>query len=237
MGGVAAVGLLLMRAERAEEYQKRADAYAQAQAAAMRAAAQEPEVPPDLDPHNYVNPPAKEGPPTDLGPDREPEKDGKWTILFRSDEPAYWDTTGNADHYAVPLRKAPAGTAFLRMRWIGGGGVMILPVTTAQLKLAPTDEGGATFWNGTNAIEHGARHLGVAESVEGRVAITTDAHGATAGTGFGHKRGVEGAGQRYTWGGEEVQKPIIEIAVTDQPLTADEENLLVGRIIIDPNDR
>jgi hypothetical protein len=235
LGGVGIVGLLLMRAERLDEADRTREAREQAQAAATFAPDAPPVETPVWDPCPVPLPPAAEGPPADLGPDREPDKDGKWTILFRSADPAYWDTTGNARHYAVPVRKAPAGTCFLRLKHLGLNDVRIIPITAAQIKLSPSDEGGTGQWNGTNALEQGARHLGIPEGGEGLVGITVEALGATPGSGFGHKRNKEGMGQRYIWRGEEILDNVLEIAVTDQPLTEDEKRTVVGADPIEPD--
>src|SRR5206468_940802 len=104
-----------------------AAAQVEAEAAAAEAA----------DPFPNPNPPASEEYPTDLGPERQPERQGNWTILFRSDDPGYWDTPGNAANYAIPLFRAPAGTRFLRLKRMDTGEAIIVAVATGQMRIVP----------------------------------------------------------------------------------------------------
>src|SRR5207245_1466822 len=120
------------------------------------------------------------------------------------------------------------------------GEAMIVAVTTGQLKAPlkygpgqpvapgqPILPGQPVSWNGTNAFDNGARHLGIPDGSVAVVAILTDDFGSVSGSGFGHKSNVEGAGQRYAWRGQEIAKTMFEIAVTADNLTDDEKKLLV----------
>jgi type II secretory pathway pseudopilin PulG len=222
VAGAGAVGFFFLRTRAVQEERVAVMMEAQARAAAAARAA---------DPLARPNPPAADGPPADLGPGREPERDGHWAVLFRSDDPAYWDTTGNAAHYAVPLQRAPAGVRFLRLKRTDTGEAMIVAVTDDELKSRPGAGRRRAMWNGTNEIENGARHLGISLVIGGEglpnIAILAEGDGGTSGSGFGHKRNVAGAGQRYVWIGQEIAKTVFEVAVTDQPLSEDEQKLLV----------
>ncbi|HTK78708.1 MAG TPA: hypothetical protein VL371_25850 [Gemmataceae bacterium] len=244
LGGTAAVGLYFMRFEAvSQERALAAQAQAQANAAAAQFAAVVPDVAEAPDPYPMPNPPASEEYPPDLGPERQPERQGNWTILFRSDDPGYWDTPGNAANYAIPLFRAPAGIRYVRLKRMDTGEALIIPVTAGRLRSTPTLGSGlppgappavaapTSPWVGTNAVESGARHLGVIDlAFVGPwpgVAIETGDSGGT-GSGFGHKRNAEGAGQRYAWKGQEIAKTVFEIAVTAAQLADDEKGLLVN---------
>src|SRR5438132_8635721 len=112
LGGAAAVGLFFFRFQAVQ--QERDVAAAQANAAVQFGAAVTDVADAAPDPFPMPNPPASEEFPTDLGAEREPERQGNWTILFRSDDPGYWDTPGNAGNYAIPVYRAPAGVRYLR---------------------------------------------------------------------------------------------------------------------------
>jgi len=266
LGGAAAVGLYFMRADVMAQERAAVQAQAQAQAnlaqAQIAAAQAEAEIvaAQAADPFPNPNPAATEDYPADLGPEREPERQGNWTILFRSDDPGYWDTPGNAANYAIPLFRAPAGVRFLRLKRTDNGEAIVVPVTTAQMKSPPRigisnmpgggaligapggaggpppglDVGGVlpSRWNGTNFVEFGARHLGIVDDTippgVTTVSVQVSDFGAPGGSGFGHKRPAQGgAGQRYTWKGQEMAKTVFEIAVTAGELTDDEKKLLV----------
>jgi type II secretory pathway pseudopilin PulG len=221
--GGAGAGLFFLRTRAVQE--ERVAVMAQAEARAAADAVQAADAFPE------PNPPARDGPPADLGPDREPERDGHWTVLFRSDDPAYWDTTGNAAHYAVPLRRAPAGVRFLRLKRMDTGEALIVRVASEQLAAGPV-AGEPGRWNGTNAVQNGARHLGAVHyprlpAGTGAVVVLSDDLGPAAGSGFGHKHDATGAGQRYAWRGQEIAKTAFEVAVTAGDLTDEEKKLLV----------
>jgi hypothetical protein len=248
LGGTAAVGLFFMRADVVRQERDaavQAQAIAQANLVAVQAETAAPPQAPDAFP--MPNAPASENFPTDLGPEREPEHQGNWTILFRSDDPGYWDTPGNAANYAIPLFRAPVGIRFLRLKRMDTGDALIVPVTAVRMRSPPKVDSGPpggppvipptfAFWMGMNVVENGALHLGVIDPgepvVRRGVAIDTDESGGSGGSGFGHKRDTEGAGQRYAWKGQEIAKAVFEIAVTAAELADDEKPLLVNR---DPN--
>jgi hypothetical protein len=251
LGGTAAVGLYFMRfeavgQERALAVQAQAQAAAAAQVAVAQAQA-DAAAAEAADPFPNPNPAATEDYPADLGPERQPERQGDWTILFRSDDPAYWDTPGSAAHYAIPLFRTPPGIRFLRLKRMDNGEAVIVPVAPRQMKSlsrigsalpgggppgAGGDVGGMSSspWNGANYVEHGARHLGVVNlgnpNTATTVSVELEAFGAQPGSGFGHKRPDQNFGQRYCWKGQEIAKTVFEIAVTAGELTEDEKKLL-----------
>ncbi|MDB5308871.1 MAG: hypothetical protein JWO38_3073 [Gemmataceae bacterium] len=89
-------------------------------------------------------------------------------------------------------------------------------------------------WNGTNANESNARHLGIydtalASTKNGLIAIyTLRAVADYGGWGFGHRMILDDA-QGYAWNGEPVEKMVFEIAVKSTPLTAEESKRLLKK--------
>lgn len=239
LGLVAAglVGVFFLRFEAQSQALNAEEAAAQASLALalQNVAVQDLPDNPNAGPLIEFNPPATEGTPTDLGPEREPLKQGIWTLLFVGDDAAYWDTTGNEEHYAAPVSRAPAGTRYLKLKRMDTDETIIVDMTKDQLRRGAPAEDLSVRWNGTNKAEYGGRHLGVIQGPrlpfmtnQGQVSVMNDGFDAFAGSGFGHKHHVDGAGQRYAWRGQEIPKTAFEIAVTDQDLSEDEQKLLVG---------
>jgi hypothetical protein len=108
--------------------------------------------------------PAAGGPDPGPGPDAIVAEPGTWTVLFRADDPAVWDSDSPGKQFAIPLRKAPATVHYLRLRRMDTSAALILPVKRAQLG---TDEIPGPrqkhVWNGTAKLEWSGRHLGIVQ--------------------------------------------------------------------------
>ena len=231
LGGLAVLGFLFFRVSVTREAAEvaRVEAIAERDLAAAHAAAAKAM---QVDATKPVDRAA--APPAVPGPDREPEKDGKWIVLFRSDDPVQWDTVGNAAHYAVPLRKAPAGTSFLRLKRMDTGDALIVAVKAHELPGIEFPTGSEGKWNGKNHAEFGGHHLGIFQGPPmsnrtntATIFVTNDGPGGFAGSGFGHKHMPGNWGQCYAWRGQEIAKTVFEIAVSDKDLTDEEKNLLI----------
>src|SRR5438132_1140368 len=90
----------------------------------------------------------------------------------------------------IGLGGAAAGGRYLRLKRLDTSESLIVAVTTGQLKapvkygpgqpIAPGQPilpGPPVPWNGTNAVENGARHLGIPDGTLAMVAILTDDFG------------------------------------------------------------
>jgi hypothetical protein len=168
-------------------------------------------------------------------PQKPPERPGRWTVLFRSDDPSFWNTDMHrGDQFALPLSKAPEKSRYVRLRRMDTGEALILPLTAAQLGTAPDpvpDRGYA--WNGSAKADWGGRHLGIAQAPrypfaapEGIIVVAYDGWDAFRGSGFGHKCFVNDT-QYYCWRGDEIPRTVFEIAVTNEPLTDEEKRCLL----------
>jgi hypothetical protein len=170
-----------------------------------------------------------------VGLPREPAAGGtpaaRWTVLFRSDDPAVWNTDSPGAKFAVPVRHAHPAVKFLRLKRLDTGEVVIAPISLKQLTREDKPESpGGFWWNGTAQNQWGGRHLGLAQALPAlkgeRGPIGVSNHNWFTGSGFGHKLGVDDR-QYYCWRGTEIPKTAFEIAVTAAPLTRDEERWLV----------
>ena len=173
----------------------------------------------------------------DTAPPVESKKGGeeRWTVLFRSDDPRLWNTDCNGKDYAIALRRAPATIHYLRLRRMDTREMLILPLSRAQLDKAthPAEPKGYS-WNGTSKEEEGARHLGIAVAPRHRfpiprnmITLMNDGWDGWGGSGFGHQAFNDRTGQYYAWKGQQIPRTVFEIAVTDKPLTAEEERCLL----------
>jgi hypothetical protein len=156
-----------------------------------------------------------------------------WVVLFRSDDPSVWNTDSPGDNFAVPLRKAPRGLRYLRLKRLDTGGVQILPVTFDQLGREARPEVESNYWwNGSAHLDWGGRHLGVAQpriaaGKKGPIVVSRHNNQDYLGSGFGHKAGVDDK-QYCCWHGQEIARTAFEIAVSTGPLTETEKADLVG---------
>jgi hypothetical protein len=245
-GGLAVVGFRKAeQAERAAEAEleqekqvkqaKFQDQFAQRMRLAQQAAAPDVDQPEDAD--NL--PPPKPGslkaadPPPQPKPTRFDAADGRWFVLFRSKNPVLWNTSTQTEtDFSLPLRNAPRGIEYLRLRRTDTGDAIIIPIS--RNRLAKADPVGPRVrWNGEGKNEHGGYHLGIAEGTpvkflegKGTIAIQMDSWTANPGSGFGHAHHVDDAGQRYSWLGKEIKATVFEVAVTAAELTDAEKKLV-----------
>ena len=179
-----------------------------------------------------VPPPEAEDPNAPL-PDEGPPPQG-WTVLFRADDPAVWNTDSPGDKFAIPVRQAHSTIGYLRLKRIDTGDQLILPIAHKQLVPQPNlpiVKGVA--WNGTNRLEYGGYHLGIIRGPrlnwpglpDGVISVMNEGWNGFAGSGFGHK--INGPDKQcYAWQGKEIPRTTFEIAVTADPLTAEEAKRL-----------
>ena len=174
----------------------------------------------------------KEGSPNDPDPKEGPPPKG-WTVLFRSDDPAVWNTDSPGERFAIPVRRAHSRIRYLRLKRVDTGEVVILAITHRQLALndMPNPIAGH-WWNGTAREGWGARHLGIVQT-PGRptseheiVGLVVTAEHIYVGSGFGWESYVNDR-QRYCWRGKEIPRTAFEIAVTADALTPAEQRNLV----------
>jgi hypothetical protein len=154
-----------------------------------------------------------------------------WMVLFRSDDPAVWNTESPGAKFAIPARRAHPAIRFLRLKRMDTGAMLIMPITYKQL--TQEDKSGPAkgyWWNGTTRDGWGGRHLGLAQTpptlkgAKAPIGVSND--GGATGSGFGHKLYVNDK-QYYCWQGQEIPRTVFEIAVTAGPLTQEEQRWLM----------
>jgi hypothetical protein len=160
------------------------------------------------------------------------KRDAGWLVLFRSNDPAIWNTestTQGESSFALPLSKAPRLTCWVRLRRMDTKEFAILAVTKAKLGALATD--GDLAWEGSCQFAQGGRHLGIDKkawhcTVEdgGRIMVTHDR--GNRGWGFGHKVHVNDK-QYWSWAGEEIPQTAFEISAKAEALTKAEAESVV----------
>lgn len=151
------------------------------------------------------------------------EKQGRWTVLFRSDDPAQWSSKDAATI-------APDNFKYLKLRRPDTGQCVIIPITKDQLA-GHHDVSPNHAWHGNNEFSFEAHHLGICdfnkEISEGSIVISAEPENDMCGWGFGHKTNSDDK-QYFSWDGEEIPKVILEIAVSlEQGLLPEEEKSLL----------
>jgi hypothetical protein len=162
------------------------------------------------------------------GPDDGPAPKG-WTVLFRADDPALWNTFSAGEAFAVPVGQAHRAIHHLRLTRMDTGESVILRIKRDQLGWEPRPVPEKTWsWNGAAKPEYGGGHLGIIDgqrlawpNLPNDIAIMNDGWDGFRGSGFGHKMNVAGQ-QHYAWQGKEIPRTPFEIAVTASPLTPEE---------------
>jgi serine/threonine protein kinase len=166
------------------------------------------------------------------------KKPERWTVLFRSDDPAVWDTDSPGERFAIPLKRAPEDIRYLRLRRMDTEEFLIVPISYNLLDSAAKGSRQTHWWNGTNKNEHGGRHLGIAEEPLKKFPFNTNLISVMnspeevgwhvyTGSGFGHKCQHDAEGQCYCWRGAQIPKTVFEVAVTAEPLTPEEQRWLL----------
>ncbi len=152
-----------------------------------------------------------------------------WTVLFRSDDPAVWNTDSPGRSFAVPVWRAHSKVRHLRLKRMDTGESLIVPIAREQLARQPRSPGEKeVLWSGTAGKESGGYHLGIIQgpAIQWPEAIAvSNQGGAFTGSGFGHKIGFDDR-QYYCWQGKEIPKTSFEVAITADPLTAEEKGSL-----------
>ena len=158
-----------------------------------------------------------------------------WTVLFRADDPALWNTDSPGKEFAVPVRRAHSTIRYLRLKRLDTGESLIVAVARARLADVPKplpERGHA--WQGTAKDEYKGRHLGIFHGPRWKwpdlpkdgISVLNEGWDGFAGSGFGHKVNV-GDRQYCCWKDKEIPKTAFGIAVTADPLTEDERRRLV----------
>lgn len=154
----------------------------------------------------------------------------QWVVLFRSANPADWDTAVEEDgRFAIPLARAPQDARFVRLRRMDDERYVILEVSTEALG---QDGDGAQFtWVGGKTLNEGGVHLGIDNAAwkltfrdGGRIMVSN--RRSTAGWGFGHKVHTNDV-QYWSWAGQEIPETVFEIAVTSRELSEAERKALL----------
>jgi hypothetical protein len=158
----------------------------------------------------------------------------KWSVLFRSRNPAHWNRKIDSEgSFAIPLKDAPAGVRYLRLKRESNDSVVIVGITNEQLGAdgAIADSFG---WVGSGFHNWNAYHLGIyglnARTPGRQVAVVNlGGNGADrSGWGFGHKTFVDDR-QYYSWAGNEIPPTSFEIAVKCGELTNAEKRHLLTK--------
>jgi len=177
-----------------------------------------------------ASPLATTGPAAEKGSEPEVLVEKGWTILFRSADPTHWNTAvREADAYAVPLEKAPADMAYLRMR-NADGDYVIIPLKRDELQ---KHVGRHTYgWEGRNIAMHKAHHLGIyvksmPRKAKGSIDVSQVTNASWTGYGFGNRVRMDDR-QGYAWEGKPAGHSVFEIAVTAGPLTEEERKRVPG---------
>ena len=99
---------------------------------------------------------------TNPDPNEGPPPKG-WTVLFKSDDPALWNTNSPGEtQFALPVRNAHSKIRFLRMTRLDTNESLIIPITHQQLALQPNSVAKESHgWNGSSSLDYGGRHLGI----------------------------------------------------------------------------
>ena len=150
-----------------------------------------------------------------------------WTVIFRSDDPAVWNTdrpTGMLS-YAVPLSKIGGPIRYLKLTRRNTGRFVIVPMRAMWL--------GATRgvtkvhgWQGAKSpISGGGYCLGIYSLAAPKTARRIDVTYSYGGWGFGCDRSTRK--MACTWAGSAIAKTSFEIAVTNGDLTRDETKALL----------
>jgi len=150
-----------------------------------------------------------------------------WTVIFRSDDPAVWDTdrsTGTLS-YAVPLSKIGGPIRYLKLTRPTTGQFVIVPMRAmwlAGIRSVTKVHG----WQGSKArISSGGYCLGIYSRSSRSRSRRIDVTYGYGGWGFGYDRTARK--MAYTWAGAAIGKTTFEIAVTNSELTPDEAKALL----------
>ena len=154
----------------------------------------------------------------------------QWQVVFRSDDPQYWNTnTQTGQHFSVLLDSVPGDIRFLKVTRTDTNEDVVIPVTKDGLQAMGA--GQKYGWNGSNAKSWGGYHLGIydlkkvinANTPKGAdICVALDGGKGYSGWGFGHMPHANDS-TYCTWGGKEIKKTVLEISVA---IGMDERTLL-----------
>lgn len=162
----------------------------------------------------------------------EKRTDDPWKVIFRSDDPAQWNSAArDADAFAVPINSLPGNVRYLRMRNIDGD-LVIIPITSAELRKNAMHPGQKWGWEGRNYGSGGAHHLGIylpslPRTQTGSVDVTQVPRAGYTGYGFGNRVNKDD-GQGFVWAGKPIGRTIIEISVTSRDLSPADRRFLLS---------
>jgi hypothetical protein len=159
--------------------------------------------------------------------------DARWTVLFRSDNPALWNTAAgkptDANGYAILLAKTPPDTRYFRLKRMDTGEYVILRGSISDLS---SPKGPLTWSNGTQTWAAGdgtgyllgiVDHADNTSAVDRVVQLTTQNRSTAGYQGWGFGRVLGNASvQGYSWAGKRLGKTVFEVSVTAAKLTEDE---------------
>jgi serine/threonine protein kinase len=99
-------------------------------------------------------------------PSSETNVPSDWLVLFRSADPAVWNTDSPRESkFAIPLSRAPDNVCYLRLKRMDTGDMQIVAIRRADLGRTPSLPPDQDFvWNGSNIDAWGGRHLGIGET-------------------------------------------------------------------------
>jgi hypothetical protein len=151
---------------------------------------------------------------------------GGWTVVFRSADPAIWNTDTNSGYanFAVKIDSVPPTVRYVRIRRANGEAV-VLPITKQEL----TKEvyGPQYGWVGGGLKIYSDMYFGVCLTSkplpmrQGDVIIGRNSQKFFSGWGFGHAH--QGGPTNMAWNGMPVPKEPLEISVLDRELSAKEK--------------
>jgi hypothetical protein len=155
-----------------------------------------------------------------------------WTILFRSDDPAVWNTESPGAKFAIPIRRAHKDIRYLRLKRMDTGDFLIVPIKANQIaREDQPQQAEGYWWNGTAHDSWGARHMGLVQvppvltGQQGKICVSN--HDWFAGSGFGHKIRVDDK-VYHCWQGKEIAKTAFEVAVSADSLSKEEQRYVLG---------
>lgn len=170
------------------------------------------------------------GPTSSPAPDS--PADNRWTVIFRSDDPARWNSaTRESDAFAVPLDSVPHDIRYLRLRNFEGDSV-IIPITADDLRKNAPHGKDKWGWEGRNYDRCKAHHLGVyvqamPRARTGSIDITQVPGSGFTGYGFGNRVNKDDE-QGFVWAGKPIERTVFEVSVTAADLTDAERQHLLG---------
>jgi hypothetical protein len=154
---------------------------------------------------------------------------GTWTVVFRSTDPAIWNTNTNNGftNFAVPIDSLSENVRYVRIRRSNGEAV-VMPIKKQQL----TKEfyGPQYGWCGAGQRMKSDVLLGICDTTKklvgtpGQIKIGITNAATFSGWGFGHAH--QGGRTNMAWNGVPTPMEVLEISVLDRDLNAKEQRQL-----------